>query len=122
MKQSIFEYDLIDNSFEDRIIDNLDYNRNFSFEKIVEDYKKYFISKRKDLTNSYYRYNKPYITNKEILDRNIFILKNKILFNKSDREIADTCDLCHTTVNTLYKNILKDLKNIIKRKPFFIKD
>lgn len=110
------EHDLIDNNFEDRTIDNLDYNRNLYFEEIIEKYKEYFISKRQNMLFSYHRYNKPYITNQEILDRNIFILKNKILFNKSNREIADKCNLSScTTVQTLYTNLLKDLKNIIKK-------
>jgi hypothetical protein len=51
----------------------------------------------------------------EILDRNIFILKSKILLNKSDREIADRCNLCRTSVQTLYKKMLKDLKHIIQK-------
>jgi hypothetical protein len=112
------------NNFEDYLIDDSndfdemnDYlnDENFTFDNIVELYKQYFISKRKNLDKFYARYNKPYITNQEILDRNIFILKSKILLNKSDREIADRCNLCYLTVNSLYKKMLKDLKQIIQK-------
>jgi hypothetical protein len=88
---------------------------NFTFDNIVELYKQYFISKRKNLNKFYGRMNKPIITNKEILDRNIFILKSKILFDKSDREIADRYNLCYLTINNLYKQVLKDIKNIIQK-------
>jgi hypothetical protein len=112
------ENTLIDNSFEDRTIDNLDYNRNFDFEEIIKKYTEYFISKRQNMLFSYpviRNFERAYITNQEILDRNIFILKSKILFNKSNREIADKCNICSTTVQTLYTNVLKDLKHIIKK-------
>ena len=114
MKQ--LENSLIDNSFEDRIIDNLDYNRSLSFEEIIQKYKENFISKRQNMLFSYYRYNKPYITNQEILDRNIFILKNIILYNKSYKEIAKYLDLCHTSVLCLYRKALDDIKLIIKNR------
>jgi len=110
-----FEDYLIDDSNEyNEINDYLD-NKKFTFDNIVKLYKQHFTSKRKDLDKFYFRYNKPYITNREILDRNIFILKSKILLNKSDREIADRCNLCYLTVNSLYKKMLKDLKNIIQK-------
>jgi hypothetical protein len=111
-----FEDYLIDDSNEyNEMNDYLD-DKNFTFDNIVKKYKKYFISKMyKDLDFYYIRYNKPSITNREILDRNIFILKSKILLNKSDREIADRCNLCYLTVNNLYRKMLKDLKHIIQK-------
>ena len=114
-----FEDYLIDDSNEyNEMNDYLD-DKKFTFDNIVKKYKKYFISKMyKDLTFSYpiiRNFERAYITNQEILDRNIFILKSKILLNKSDREIADRCDLCYLTVNSLYKKMLKDLKHIIQK-------
>ena len=111
-------------NFEDCLIDDShpydemnDYliNDKFTFDNIVKLYKQYFISKRKSLDTLYARYNKPYISNQQILDRNIDILKSKILFDKSDREIADRYNLCYLTVNSLYKQVLKDIKNIIQK-------
>ena len=110
-----FEDYLIDDSNEYNEINHYLDNKKFTFDNIVELYKKDFIFKRKDLDKFYGRYNKPYITNREILDRNIFILKSKILLNKSDREIADKCNLCKNTVISYYKKMLNDLKNIIQK-------
>jgi hypothetical protein len=112
------------NNFEDYLIDDSndfdemnDYlnDENFTFDNIVELYKQHFISKRKNLDNFYARYNKPYITNQEILDRNICILKSKILFNKSNVEIAKLFDITKSYVDNLYKQVLKDIKNIIQK-------
>jgi len=66
-----FEDYLIDDSNEyNEMNDYLD-NKKFTFDNIVKLYKQHFTSKRKDLDKFYFRYNKPYITNREILDRNI---------------------------------------------------
>jgi len=110
-----FEDCLIDDSHQYEEVNNLLMNENFTFVNIVELYKQHFISKRRSLDFSYYRYNKPYITNQQILDRNIDILKSKILFDKSDREIADKHNIKKTTVNSYFKQVLKDIKKIIQK-------
>ena len=110
-----FEDCLIDDSHQYEEVNNLLKNENFTFVNIVELYKQHFISKRKSLDTLYARYNEPYISNQQILDRNIDILKSKILFDKSDREIADRYNLCYLTVKSLYKQVLKDIKKIIQK-------
>jgi hypothetical protein len=114
-----FEDYLIDDSNEyNEMNDYLD-NKKFTFDNIVKLYKKHFISKMyKDLDFSYAiirNFERAYISNQEILDRNIFILKSKILHNLSNKEIADRYSICSTTVSSLYKKMLKDLKNIIQK-------
>jgi len=110
-----FEDCLIDDSQQYDEVDNYLNDENFTFSNIIELYKKHFKSKRRSLDFSYYRFNKPNISNQQILDRNIDILKSKILFDKSDKEIADKHNLCYTTVKSYYKQVLKDIKKIIQK-------
>ena len=110
-----FEDCLIDDSHQYEEMNDYLNNENFTFNNIVELYKQHFISKRKSLDTLYARYNKPYISNQQILDRNIDILKSKILFDKSNKEIADKHNICYTTVNSYFKQVLKDIKKIIKK-------
>ena len=107
MKQ--FENTLIDNSFEDRIINKLDNNQT-TLKKIIHLYKqKRYFKKRFHKTcfdNTSYN---------DLCDRSISILKDRILLNLSWEKIGQKNYITRTRVIQIYYKTLRDLKLIVKR-------
>jgi DNA-directed RNA polymerase sigma subunit (sigma70/sigma32) len=109
MKQ--FENTLIDNSFEDRIINKLDNTNNqTTLKKIIHLYKqKRYFKKR------FHKTCFDNITYNDLCDRSISILEDRILLNLSWEKIGQKNYITRTRVIQIYYKTLRDLKLIVKR-------
>jgi hypothetical protein len=96
------ENTLIDNSFEDRIINKIDKDKKLTFDKIITFYKEGFLKKRTRSNGTYISTGNPNFSQSDYFDRNMSIFKDKILTNKTWAELGRKYYLTGQRVKEIY--------------------
>jgi hypothetical protein len=111
MKQ--LENALIDNSFEDRMINKLDNRKILSFKNIVTLYKK-------DATNHYAHYSN-YKDTLRKFDRNISVFIDKVVYNLTYSELSKKYNLTNQYIKYVFLKTQRKLflyKDVFKRRVY----
>ena len=113
MKQ--LENSLIDNSFEDRIINNIDKDKKLTFDKIISVYKENFLKRKIRPNGLLISTGNPNFSYSDYFDRNILIIKEKILKNKTWAELGRKYNLTGQRIKQIYLLQLRILSRYAKR-------